>query len=116
MILSLAEGVVPSRPLLGVSVVTVSDLDPDEVTEFGITQSSGAVVSAISAGEAADEAGLQVGDVVVEFNGSRIDSSSDLVTAVRASSIGAENQIVYFRGDERMVAFVVLGELAGAGG
>jgi len=113
---SLAEGVVPSRPLLGVSVVNVDDLDEDDVAEFDVQQQNGAVIGGISAGEAADRAGLEVGDVVVEFNGQVITSSSDLVAAVRASDIGAENQIVFFRGAERMVSMVVLGELLGAGG
>jgi len=113
---SLAEGVVPSRPLLGVSVVNVDDLDEDDVAEFDVQQPNGAVIGGISAGEAADRAGLEVGDVVVEFNGQVITSSSDLVAAVRASDIGAENQIVFFRGAERMVTTVLLGELLGAGG
>ncbi len=113
---SLAIGVVPSRPLLGVSVVDVSDVSDTDREDFGIVPTEGAVISRLSEGEAADAAGLEVGDVVVEFNGHVITSSSDLVAAVRASAIGAENQVVFFRGESRMVEFVVLGELLGAGG
>ena len=113
---SLAEGVVPSRPLLGVSVVDVEDVSAEDRSSFDVTQEAGAVVSRISEDEAADRAGIEVGDVIVEFNGHQITSSSDLVAAVRASSIGAENQVVFFRGTDRMVVFVTLGELLGAGG
>ena len=113
---SLAEGIVPSRPLLGVSVVDVADIAEEDVSQYDIQQDVGAVVSRLSEGEAADTAGIQVGDVIVEFNGHLIESSSDLVAAVRASTIGAENQVVFFRGSDRKVVFVALGELAGAGG
>ena len=113
---SLAEGVVPVRPLLGVSVVDVAGIGPDAIAEFDVSQPAGAFVRALSAEEAADRAGLQVGDVIVEFDGTPITTSADLVAAVRGSSIGAENQVVFYRGTERMVTFATLGEITGAGG
>jgi len=113
---SLAEGIVPSRPLLGVSVIDVEDIAEGDVAQYDIQQPVGAVVSRLSEGEAAATAGIEVGDVIVEFNGHIIESSSDLVAAVRASDIGDENQVVFFRGSDRKVVFVTLGELAGAGG
>ncbi|HEC10078.1 MAG TPA: PDZ domain-containing protein [Acidimicrobiales bacterium] len=113
---SLVEGVVPSRPLLGVSVVDAATLTPEQRSQFGVDATEGAVVVAVAPGEAAEQAGLEPGDVIVEFNGLPVGSADDLVAAVRSATIGAEVSVGFIRGGERQDVSLTLGEAVGAGG
>ncbi len=113
---SLVEGVVPSRPLLGVSVVDAATLTPEQRTQLGVDATEGAVVVAVAPGEAAEQAGLEPGDVIVEFNGVPVGSADDLVAAVRGATIGEEVNVGFTRGGERQDVALTLGEAVGAGG
>jgi membrane-associated protease RseP (regulator of RpoE activity) len=72
-------GIFVSRPRLGISA--------DELTEqlaeyFGVKQGHGVLVREVSAGSAADKAGLKAGDVIVKVNDRKLDSVSDLRKAL----------------------------------
>ncbi len=131
----LLEGIVQARAFFGVSLVSVDtlvewqasqgppDLDdlgdrgpetvepgqdmtdapPDVQLPPGVT--SGAVVVVVVEGEAADTAGIVVGDVIVAFNGVRIETSLDLVTEVLALVPGdaAEVTLIGPDGYERVI-------------
>ena len=77
-------GETPSHAQLGVSLSTVNSANAQR---YGLAVSEGAYVSAVSAGSGADEAGIEVGDIIVSFNGKKISSASDLMVAVRECSI-----------------------------
>ncbi len=113
---SLVEGVVPSRPLLGVSVVDAATLTPEQRSELGVDATEGAVVIAVAPGEAAEKAGLEPGDVIVEFNGVPVGTADDLVAAVRGATIGEEVDVGFVRDGERRDVSLTLGEAIGAGG
>jgi Trypsin-like serine proteases, typically periplasmic, contain C-terminal PDZ domain len=59
---------------------------------------SGAEIVELTPGGAAELAGLQAGDVVVLFDGQRIEGSGELTAAVRAQPAGAEIEIEALRG------------------
>ena len=64
-----------NRPMLGVTVFTqtnVNDVLPN-----------GAIVSKVNDGSNAQRAGIQVGDVIVEINGTTIGSSTELVSFIQ---------------------------------
>jgi serine protease Do len=112
----LVQGVVPTRPLLGVGVADASGMDESRRAELGVTAQTGAVVVDVTIGKGAESAGLQVGDVITAFGSTPIENSSELVAIVRGSRIGASVTVVFSRGDVTMDAVVELGELLGAGG
>lgn len=58
-------------------------------SHFGAPEGAGVLVSEITAGSAAETAGLQAGDVIIRVDGEDIDSSSDLRRAIRRA--GADN-------------------------
>ena len=95
-----------SHGLLGANVLSVTD---DAETTGATTV--GSVIKAITPGGAAEKAGLRVGDIVTEFNGMRITSSTDLTAQVRVLPGGAEAELVYVRGDDTETVTVTLGEL-----
>lgn len=89
--------------LLGASVTTATSADSDVV---------GSVISEVTSGGAAASAGLKAGDVVTEFNGHPITSSTDLTAQVRALAAGAEADLTYQRDGKATTVTVTLGELS----
>src|SRR5690606_19784057 len=89
--------------LLGATVSTASSADSDVV---------GAVIQEVTPGGAADAAGLKSGDVVTQFNGMAITSSTDLTAQVRALASGSTAELSYQRNGRESTVEVTLGELA----
>ena len=73
----------------------------------------GALISEVSAGGAAEQAGLQQGDVVTEFNGVPITDQTDLTAQVRALPGGATANLTFTRDGESQTASVTLGTFEG---
>lgn len=70
---------------------------------------SGARLSDVTSGGAALLAGLQIGDVIVEFEDRAIDDSTELVVAIRTFAPGDEVRVIYERGGQRREATLILG-------
>jgi serine protease Do len=62
--------------------VEVRALPREGFDEFGLKTRSGALVARIASGGAAEKAGLEPGDVIVEFNGKPVSTSDSLVQMV----------------------------------
>jgi Lon-like protease len=56
---------------------------------------------------------LQVGDIIIEFEGEPVVSAEELAERARRSSVGDELQLVVDRGGERVAVTVVAGRLPG---
>lgn len=73
------------RPWLGVYMQPVTD----ELAEyFGLKKAEGALISAVQEGSPAEKAGLQRGDIILEFNKKHIAKPEDLQAAVKETKIG----------------------------
>ncbi len=70
-------------------------------------------IDGLKAGGAAANAGLEVGDVIVSFDGEPIRTFDDLQVQIAEHPAGAEIQIVYERQGETGTANVTLGRLDG---
>ncbi|MEX2372175.1 MAG: trypsin-like peptidase domain-containing protein [Dehalococcoidia bacterium] len=76
-------------------------LDEVEAGRLGISVERGLYLQRIVAGGAAERAGLQVGDVLVELNGHAVHTFEDLARAIDSAEVGAEVSLVVWRnGDE----------------
>ena len=71
----------------------------------------GAEIRELTGGGAAERAGLRPGDVITEFNGLPITSSTDLTAQVRALAAGSTTDLTYLRGGKATTVDVKLGEL-----
>ena len=97
-----------SRGWLGVLIQPVSR----ELAEsFGLDKPSGALVSQVMAGSPAEEAGFQVGDVVVQFNGRDIGLSSQLPQLVGLLPPGSKAEVVVVRNGKRKKLQLTVAEL-----
>lgn len=95
-------------------------IDHGETTyaELGVTFDQGSSVigaviadgsGSVESGGAADEAGLEPGDVIVTFDGRRVNSHGELQAMVRDRAPGDEVELEYERDGERETVTVTLG-------
>ena len=102
----LIEDGTASHGLLGANVLSVAD-DEDAADSAVV----GSVIKKLTPGGAADQAGLRPGDIVTEFNGTPITSSTDLTAQVRVLAGGSDAELVYVRDGKTATVTVTLGEL-----
>ena len=99
----LIDNGVATHGLLGANVLPAASIEGSTTT--------GAYIKEAVAGGAAPEAGLQEGDVVVEFNGVPVTDATDLTAQVRAQAGGSKTSLTYVRGDVEKTTDVTLGTL-----
>ncbi len=76
------------------------------------TFSTGAYVEKVTAGGAAEGAGIRPGDIVVKFAGQTVTSASDLTAMVRAEPAGGQVEVEVLRDGQRKTFQVTLGDAA----
>jgi serine protease Do/serine protease DegQ len=73
------------RGVLGVQLYSVNS---DIAKEFGLSQTSGALVAGVVQGSAADRAGIKTGDIITSLNGVTMKSSGELRNAIGMLHVG----------------------------
>ncbi len=91
--------------------VFIQEVTPDIADTLGLNQSAGALVSSVNENSPAYVAGLEPGDVIMSFDGKKIDRMRDLPRIVAETDIGATVEVEIFRGGQRSTVEVTLGEL-----
>jgi serine protease Do len=97
-----------SRGMIGVQIQNVTR---DMAKSLGLPNAEGAIVSTITPGSGADKAGVQVGDVILAFDGHAIEQSSDLPPLVGNTKPGTKADLKVFRDGKTLVMPVTVGEL-----
>ena len=69
--------------------VEIRPIPREALDEFGLKNREGALVGAVSAGGAADKAGIEPGDVIIGYNGKPVKNSNELVSMVTATKPGS---------------------------
>jgi serine protease Do/serine protease DegQ len=95
------------RGLLGVNIETI---DPESAAALGAEVESGALISAIEPGSAAEKAGLRVDDIITKVNNKKINNSRELMNAIGLKGSGEEVDIEYVRGGSSQNVSATLGE------
>jgi len=91
--------------------VWIQDVDDKTAKAFGLKEPRGALVSQVAKDSPADNAGIQQGDVIVEFNGKEIDDSSQLRNWVSQTEPGTTVRLRLLRQGQEKQLTVKLGEL-----
>lgn len=95
------------RGFLGVSLD--ARYSYEKASSMGLQAAYGALVSSITPNSPAAEADLQIGDVILEFNGERIADDSQLVTKVSLADINSQaNLKIYRRGQFKSILVTVM--------
>lgn len=94
-----------SRGRIGVQIGPV---DKEVAESIGLGSATGALVSAVEPDSPAAKAGLQAGDVIVQFNGTKIDKVSDLPRLVGNTKPGSKASLTIFRrGKQQQLSITV---------
>lgn len=96
-----------SRPWLGVSI---QDLTPELAKYLEVNVERGAVIGFVSADSPAERAGLRQGDIILEINKQKINTSQQLVDIISASNVGDRHQLLLIRNGEMKTVTVTIGE------
>lgn len=97
-----------SRGWLG---VLIQDVTLDLAESFGMRHPRGALVAKVLPESPALAAGVEVGDIIVEFNGKEVMNSSNLPPIVGSSKVGIKLPVVVIRNGKETTLYVKLGEL-----
>ena len=92
--------------------VVIQEVSYDLAKSFGLDKASGALIAKIMPNSAAQQAGLQVGDIVRSVNGEEVRASSDLPVMVGSMMPGKEVTLSIWRGGKQTDVKVKLGSAA----
>src|SRR6185295_9851016 len=90
--------------------VEIADVNPANASKFGAANVTGAAITRIVAGSAAELAGLKVNDVVVTLNGTAVRDARDLANRVGLVRAGGDASIVIIRDGEKKTITVKVAE------
>ena len=96
--------------------VLIQGMDEDLAQSFGLPDSTGALVARVEPDSAADKAGLQPGDVILEVNGDKVGESSELPRMIGELRPGTEIELKVWRDERSRKVEVTLGAMGEEGG
>lgn len=94
------------RGLLGVQIKEVSFALAES---FDLDRPRGAFVDVVSPGSPAEQAGIRIEDIILEYDGRTIERSPDLPFFVGQNKPGTRSDILVYRNGQRLNLTVVLG-------
>ncbi len=97
-------------PLLGVSMVNVSDVKDSYRSSYNIPDDvdSGVVIAGIESGTGAADSDLQEGDIIIAIDGEEVEDSAYLRYELYKHSVGDTIEITYIRDGKEMTTDVKL--------
>jgi len=90
--------------------VQIADVDAARAREIGMKEEAGAEVQSVSPGSPAEEAGLEKGDVILEYQGTRIEGVTQLTRLVHETPAGRTTTVKIFRDGSTRSVQVKVGE------
>ncbi|MCK9389396.1 MAG: DegQ family serine endoprotease [Sulfuritalea sp.] len=98
-----------SRGRLGIGIQEVSK---DLAESFNLGKARGALVASVEKGSAADKAGIEVGDIILKFDGKAVAESGDLPRMVGSTRPGGKVTVQLWRKGVGRDLTVTVGEIA----
>lgn len=99
------HGYVKGEAYLG---LTLRSLTSDAATYYGLPL--GPRVEAVNPGSCSEKGGIEVGDIVLEFNGTRVTNHTALKAALKKTKAGETVELVIFRAGAEKTVTVTLDE------
>ncbi len=93
------------HPWLGVGLRTVNE---GVAAYFGLAVNQGSLITEVVTSSPAAQAGLQAGDIITGFGEREITNTDDLIQGIRASQIGQQVKITYWRDETKSTTYATL--------
>ena len=97
-----------TRGRIGVQIMNVAR---ESFEDLGLTERMGAIVSSVQEGGPADAANMQPGDVILRYDGNRVENTEDLQSKVVATRPGTTVPVIVLRAGEEVTLNVTIEEL-----
>lgn len=91
--------------------LTVQNVPRDTLADFGLTERKGALVASVGANGPAAKAGIEPGDVIVEFDGKSVPDRNGLVKIVMNTAPGTTVRLKVLRDKQEKTLSVTVEEL-----
>jgi serine protease Do len=106
--IDMARSIVPQLKATGHVIrgwlgVKIQSVDEDIAATLGLDDASGALVAEIFPDSPAEAAGVEIGDVIVLFDGVPVPKSTDLPLIVAGTAVGKDVEVVVMRDGGRVV-------------
>ncbi len=90
--------------------VTIQDVGPEHARSFGLTKASGALITTVGKGTPAARASLEIGDIILKFNGKELTDADDLARIVADAAPGSIARLSIWRRGAAKEVVVTLGD------
>ncbi|MGB7291229.1 MAG: DegQ family serine endoprotease [Thermodesulfobacteriota bacterium] len=91
--------------------VLIQQITPEIAEGLGLKDVEGILVSDVTPGGPADKAGIKRGDIIVDFNGNKVDELTELTSMVAQMAPGSEADVKVLRNGAESDFKVTLGKL-----
>ena len=98
-----------TRGRIGIAIQPVTK---ELARSFKLDEATGAIIIAVEKGGPAEQAGVRVGDVMLEWNGERIDEPNELPRLVAATKPGSLAHVNLWRDGKAQTVELRIGEIA----
>jgi Do/DeqQ family serine protease len=95
------------RGILGVNIYNVT---PEIAKEFGLTESTGALVAGVAPASSAERAGIKTGDIITSINGTVMKSASELRNSIGMLRVGDKVEIGLLRDGKPLKVTALIAE------
>ena len=91
--------------------VRIQDVTKEIAEVEKLDKPRGALVASVAENSPSEKAGIQAGDIILEFNGKKINQMKELPAIVARTEVGKEVQVKIWRDKKEIVRNVILGRL-----
>jgi len=113
---NMAKGLLPQlkkgKVVYGYIGVYIQDITPELAASFGLKEAKGVLVSDVTPDSPAKKAGMNKGDVILEYDGKQVEEKGQLTKMVGRTAIGKKVKLVVLRDKEQKTLWVTIGELS----
>jgi serine protease Do len=111
MLPTLIKGGKITRGMLGVAI---QEINEDLAKQFHLSEAKGALVSQVQPDSPAAKAGIKVGDVIVGYDGKKIEDTRQLRNLVASTKPGTRVDVKVFRNEKEQTLSATVGTLTEA--
>ncbi|RFC37397.1 MAG: serine protease Do [Candidatus Nitrotoga sp. LAW] len=91
--------------------VTIQDVSPEHARSFGLTKASGALITTVGKDTPAARGNLEIGDIILKFNGKELMDANDLARIVSDATPGSIARLSVWRRGAAKEVIVTLGDM-----
>ena len=114
--INLAKGLLPQlkkgHVVYGYLGVMIQDITPELAKSFGLKEAKGVLISDVLKDSPAQKGGVIKGDVVLEYDGKRVEERTQFVKLVGNTQVGKKVKVVVWRNKDQKAFWVTIGEVA----